>query len=284
MVDDLLDAVQARGQMDLIQDLAYPLPVTVIAEMLGIPAADRDRFKKWSDDISVILGGDAGALPPEALHRVMAARHELVEYFRSIVARRREQPAEDLLSALIRAEEGGSRLTEDELYSMAVLLLIAGNETTTNLIGNGMLALLSHPEQQRRLWEDAVLVPTAVEEMLRDDGPVQLTTRLAKVDLEIHGTKIGQGQWVYLVLGAANRDPAEFADPDRFDVGRGENKHIAFGAGPHFCVGRTASPGWNAGGDPALRYRFPKLRLGTEKVEYRNNFNLRGLKALPVVF
>ncbi len=284
MVDDLLDAVQPRGHMDIIQDLAYPLPVTVIAEMLGIPAADRDRFKHWSDEISVILSGDAASLSPEVLGRVMVARTELIDYFRAVVAQRRQQPADDLLSALIRAEEGGSRLSEDELYSMAVLLLIAGNETTTNLIGNGLLALLRHPDQHRQLWADETLVPSAVEEMLRYDGPVQLTTRLAKVDLEIHGTKIGQGQWVYLVLGAANRDPSMFPDPDRFEVGRADNKHLAFGAGPHFCVG---APLARLEAQVAIRTvlrRFPELRLGSETPEYRNNFNLRGLKALQVVF
>jgi cytochrome P450 len=284
IVDDLLDAVQAQGRMDAIQDLAYPLPVIVIAEMLGVPPADRDRFKHWSDEISVILSGDVAALPPDVLHRAVAARTELVDYFGAAVARRRQVPGDDLLTALIRAEEGGSHLTEDELYSMAVLLLIAGNETTTNLIGNGLLALLRHPEEHRRLWADAALLPSAVEEMLRYDGPVQLTTRLARVDMKIHGTEIRKGQWAYLMLAAANRDPAQFPDPDRFDVSRAENKHVAFGAGPHFCVGAPLARLEAQLALDALRRRCPGLRLGAEKVEYRNNFNLRGLKALPVLF
>lgn len=283
LVDELLNAVQGRG-MDMIRDLGYPLPVTVIAEMLGVPTEDRDLFKRWSDEISIVLGGDVTALPAADLRRVAKAREELADYFRAIVARRRREPGDDLLTALVQAEEGGGRLSEDELYSTAVLLLIAGNETTTNLVGNGLLALLRHPDQMWRVWNDPALVPSAVEEMLRYDSPVQLTTRLAKVDLEVHGTKIRQGEWVYLVLGAANRDPAQFPEPDRFDVSRADNKHLAFGAGPHFCLGAPLARLEAQVTLRTLRRRYPGLRLGTEKPEYRNNFNLRGLKALPVVF
>lgn len=284
MVDGFLDAVQVRGGMDAIQDLAYPLPVTVIAEMLGVPPGDRDRFKKWSDEVSMVLSGDAASLPPEVLRQAQAARSELVEYFRVIVAQRREKPGDDLLTALVRAEEDGGRLTEEELYSTAVLLLIAGNETTTNLIGNGLLALVRHPDQHRRLWDDAELIAPAVEEMLRYDSPVQMTNRIAKVDLEIHGIRITAGQSVYLMLAAANRDPVQFSAPDRFDVGRTENKHLSFGAGPHFCLGAPLARLEAQVVFRALRQRFPGLRLGAEQIEYRNNFNLRGLKALPVVF
>jgi cytochrome P450 len=284
LVDGFLDAVADRGRLDAIADLAYPLPVVVIAQMLGVPPQDRDRFKAWSDEVSVVLSGDATAVAEADLRRAIAARGELVDYFRTIVEARRRQPQEDLLTALVRAEEGGGRLTEDELYSTAVLLLVAGNETTTNLIGNGLLALLRHPEQKQRVWDDDDLVPSAVEEMLRYDGPVQLTTRLAKVDVEIHGTRIAQGQWVYLMLGAADRDPAQFADPDRFDVGRADNKHVAFGAGPHFCLGAPLARLEAQVAFRALRRRFPGLRLGSERVERRPNFNLRGLKALPVAW
>lgn len=284
LVDELLDAVQARGRMNVIADFAYPLPVMVIARMLGVPPEDRDRFKQWSDEISIALSGDVTALDEATLRRVAAAREELVDYFRAIVAQRRQVPGDDLLTALVRAEEGGGRLTEDELYSTAVLLLIAGNETTTNLIGNGLLALLRHPEQQQRVWADASLVAGAVEEMLRFDSPVQLTTRIAKEDLELHDTKISRGQAVYLALAAANRDPAQFPEPDSFDAGRADNKHIAFGAGPHFCLGAPLARLEAQVALGTLRKRFPNLRLGAEQVEYRNNFNLRGLKALPVVF
>lgn len=284
IVDELLGAVQGRGRMDVIRDLAYPLPVMVIAEMLGVPPEDRDRFKQWSDEISVVLGGDVTALSEAVLRRVVEARNELVDYFRAVVTQRRKEPGDDLLTALVRAEEGGGRLTEDELYSTAILLLIAGNETTTNLIGNGLLALLRYPDQQRRVWDDPELVAPAVEEMLRYDSPVQMTTRMAKVDLEMHGAKISQGQWIYLILAAANRDPAQFPEPDRFDVGRADNKHIAFGAGPHFCLGSPLARLEAQLTFRTLRRRYPGLRLGAESPEYRNNFNLRGLKALPVVF
>lgn len=284
IVDELLGAVQGRGRMDVIRDLAYPLPVMVIAEMLGVPPEDRDRFKQWSDEISVVLGGDVTALSEAVLRRVVEARNELVDYFRAVVTQRRKEPGDDLLTALVRAEEGGGRLTEDELYSTAILLLIAGNETTTNLIGNGLLALLRYPDQQRRVWDDPELVAPAVEEMLRYDSPVQMTTRMAKVDLEMHSAKISQGQWIYLILAAANRDPAQFPEPDRFDVGRADNKHIAFGAGPHFCLGSPLARLEAQLTFRTLRRRYPGLRLGAESPEYRNNFNLRGLKALPVVF
>jgi cytochrome P450 len=284
LVDGFLDRVTSAGKMDAIAELAYPLPVTVIAEMLGIPPADRARFKQWSDEISVVLSGDAAALPEGELRRAMTARVELVDYFRTVVQQRREQPGDDLLTALVRAEEGGGRLTEDELYNTAVLLLIAGNETTTNLIGNGLLALLGHPEEMRKLLANPALVGSAVEEMLRYDSPVQMTTRIAKSDVEIHGAKVAAGQTVYLILAAANRDPGQFPDPDRFDVSRTENKHVAFGAGPHFCLGAPLARLEAQISFRTLLSRFPTLKLAAEKVEHRNNFNLRGLKELPVVF
>jgi cytochrome P450 len=212
----------------------------------------------------------------------MVARAELVDYFRAVTASRRLSPGNDLLSALVQAEEEGGKLSEDELYSTLVLLLVAGNETTTNLLGNGMFALLSHADELRRLWQDPAIVPSAVEEMLRYDSPIQFTTRLAKADVEIHDTKIREGEWLYLVIGAANRDPEQFPDPDRFDVGRAGNKHIAFGAGAHFCLGAPLARLEAQIALRSMRQRFANLRLSGDKPEYRNNFNLRGLKALQV--
>jgi cytochrome P450 len=284
IIDSLLDVVKSRGRMDIIEDFAYPLPVTVIAEMLGVPASDRARFKHWSDEVSVVLGGDVAALSETALRRATTAREELADYFKEIVRQRRKNPGPDLISALTQAEEEGGKLSEDELYSTVVLLLVAGNETTTNLIGNGMLALLRHPDEMRKVWDSPSRIPTAVEEMLRFDSPVQLTTRMAKTDLEIQGTKIQKGDWLYLVVGAANRDPAQFPEPDRFDVTRIENKHIAFGAGAHFCLGAPLARLEAQIAVRALRDHFPTLRVGEETIEYRNNFNLRGLKSLPVIF
>jgi cytochrome P450 len=284
IVNELLDAAESRGNMDIIENLAFPLPVMVIAEMLGVPAADRDRFKHWSDEFSVVLSGDVASLPESLLRRAANAREELADYFKSIVVQRRQSPGTDLLSALIQAEEQGGKLSEDELYSTVVLLLVAGNETTTNLIGNGLLALLRHSDQMQKVWDSPALVPLAVEEMLRFDGPVQLTNRMAKVDLEIQGTKISAGDWIYLVLGAANRDPSQFPEPDRFDVSRTDNKHIAFGAGAHFCLGAPLARLEAQIAFRTLRERYPQLRIGEGTIEYRNNFNMRGLKSLPVAF
>ena len=282
IIEELLNAAAKKGRFDLIADLAYPLPVMVIAEMLGVPAEDRAKFKAWSDELSSVLAGDPAALPDGILSRVMAARAELVDYFRAIAATRRASPGNDLLSALVQAEEEGGKLSEDELYSTLVLLLVAGNETTTNLIGNGMLALLNHGDELQRLWGDPTLVSSAVEEMLRYDSPIQFTTRLAKADVEIHDTTIREGEWLYLVIGAANRDPAQFTDPDRFDVGRAGNKHISFGAGAHFCLGAPLARLEAQLALRSLSRRCPNLRLSGDKPEYRNNFNLRGLKALQV--
>ena len=284
IVNDLLDAVKSYGRMNVIEDFAYPLPVTVIAEMLGVPAADRARFKHWSDEVSVVLGGDVAALSETLLRRATTAREELADYFREIVRQRRTNPGTDLISALTQAEVEGGKLSEDELYSTVVLLLVAGNETTTNLIGNGMLALMRHPDEMEKVWDSPSLVPAAVEEMLRFDSPVQLTTRMARTDLEIQGTKIPKGDWLYLVIGAANRDPSQFSAPDRFDVSRTDNKHIAFGAGAHFCLGAPLARLEAQIAVRALREHFPELRLGKEPIEYRNNFNLRGLKSLSVDF
>ena len=281
IVEDLLDATPP-GEVEVIQSLAYPLPVIVIAEMLGIPPADRDRFKSWSDEISPVFAGDLGAISPESIRRAADAREELADYLAVAVKDRRTTSRDDLLTALIRAEEGGGHLSEDELFSTAVLLLIAGNETTTNLIGNGLYALLRHPEQHHRVWTDPSLLPQAIEEMLRFDSPVQLTTRLAKGDMELGGTKIPAGDWMYFVLAAANRDPNPFPDPDRFDCDREGNRHVSFGAGPHFCLGAPLARLEALIAFRSLAHRYPKLRLEGETPEYRNNFNLRGLKALKV--
>jgi cytochrome P450 len=286
LVDGFLDAVQPRGRMDVIADLAYPLPVTVIAEMLGVPPEDRDRFKRWSDDLASIAGGSGSptGLGYQDYQRIATSYAEFTAYLGAVVAQRRAQPRNDLLSALAQAEEAGDRLNEDELYANATLLLVAGHETTTNLIGNGTLALLRHPDQLARLKADPSLVPTAVEELLRYDSPVQFTTRLLKDDLTIGGKLLRGGQMVLLLLGAANRDPEHFTDPDRLDVGRADNKHLAFGLGSHFCLGAPLARLEGRIVFETLLRRLPGLRLDGAAPEYREHFNLRGLKALPVVF
>ena len=283
-VDAAVNAALARGGMDVINDIAYPLPVTVIAHLLGVPREDRDQLKKWCDDITATLGNVMANLRPEDFHQANQSTHELNAYFRRIVAERRGRPRDDLLTALARAEERGDRLTEAELFANAVLLLSAGHETTTNLIGNGSWALLRFPDQRRRLGQDPSLAHTAIEEFLRFESPVQFTPRLLTADVTVGDKTLRAGQLVLLLLGAANRDPARFADPDRLDVGRQDNKHVAFGVGPHFCLGAPLARLEGRIVLQTLLRRLPSFRLDGPEPQYRDNFNLRGLKALMVRF
>jgi pimeloyl-[acyl-carrier protein] synthase len=284
IVDDLLDRVEGAGAMDLIEDFAYPLPVIVICEMLGVPVADRERFKGWGLDIA--RGLDAIWLPAESEvgRQSMASRHALTGYFRELIAERRAAPRADLLSALIAAEETGDRLSEEELLATCILLLVAGHETTVNLIGNGTLALLRHPAEMRRLREDPGLVAGAVEELLRYDGPVQRTARIPSEDVVVGGRAIGKGELVMPFIGAADRDPAQFREPDRLDITRADNRHIAFGWGIHFCLGAPLARLEGQIAFQTLFRRLPKLALATDRPQYRQSLTLRGLSALPVSF
>jgi len=284
IVDGLLDAAEGRGEMDLIEQFAYPLPVRVICEMLGVPVADHERFKHWGLDIA--RGLDAIMLPPdsEVARRSMHGRQALAGYFRELIAERRAAPREDMLSALIAAEEAGDKLNEDELLATCLLLLVAGHETTVNLIGNGSLALLRHPAELRKLHENPGLVTTAVEELLRFDGPVQRTARIPSEDIKIGDVTIPKGEMVMPFLGAADRDPAQFSDPDRLDITRTDNRHIAFGMGIHFCLGAPLARMEGQIAINTMLRRLPKLALATDRPEYRESLTLRGLKALPVSF
>jgi cytochrome P450 len=284
IVDELLAGVQAQGHMDLIEDFAYPLPVIVICEMLGVPAQDRDRFRAWGLDIA--RGLDAIMLPPESdvIARSLASRKALGGYFRELIAERRRQPRADVLSGLIAAEEAGDKLGEEELLATCILLLVAGHETTVNLIGNGTLALLRHPDQLRRLRDDPGLIASAVEELLRYDGPVQRTARVPSEDVKIGGRIIPKGEMVMPFIGAADRDPAQFPEPDRLDLGRADNRHIAFGWGIHFCLGAPLARVEGQIAIDALVRRLPRLALATDRPEFRQSLTLRGLAALPVTF
>jgi cytochrome P450 len=284
IVDRLLDRVQGSGGMEVIADLAYPLPVTVISEMLGVPEADRDAIRQWSADVARSL--DAIGLPaaPDLVTRGRAGRRALGEYFRSLIPERRRRPRSDLLSRLIAVGEHGDKLSEGELLATCVLLYIAGHETTVNLIGNGLLALLRHPAELSRLRGDPGLIPSAVEELLRYDGPVQRTARIAGADLEIDGRRIAKGSMVVILLGAANRDPAQFPDPDRLDVARTDNRHIAFGFGIHFCLGAPLARLEAQIAFATLLRRAPRLALATATSQWRDSQVLRGLTALPVTF
>jgi len=283
-VDDLITRAEAVGRMDLIEEFAYPIPVNVICEMLGVPIEDHERFKGWSLDIA--RGLDSVWLPPESEipKRSGAARHAIVDYMRGLIAERRASPLGDLLSALIAAEEAGDKLSEDELIATCILLLIAGHETTVNLIGNGTLALLRHPEELRRLRETPGLITSAVEELLRYDGPVQRTARITSTEVTIGGRTIGKGEMVMPFIGAADRDPSQFSDPDPLDLGRTDNRHIAFGWGIHFCLGAPLARVEGQIAIDTLVRRLPRLTLVDDEPEYRQSLTLRGLKALPVTF
>ncbi len=284
IVDGLLDEVEARGSMDLVEEFAYPLPVRVICEMLGVPVKDHERFKAWGLDIA--RGLDAIMLPPdsEVGRRSISGRRALADYFRGLIAERRAAPRDDMLSALIAAEEAGDKLNEEELLATCILLLVAGHETTVNLIGNGTLALLRHPDQLRTLRENPGLIGTAVEELLRFDGPVQRTARIPSEDITIGGQTIGKGEMVMPFLGAADRDPAQFPDPDRLDITRADNRHIAFGMGIHFCLGAPLARMEGQIAINTLLARLPKLSLATDRPQFRQSLTLRGLQALPLSF
>jgi len=278
IVDDLLGRAEAKGSMDLIADLSYPLPVIVIAEMLGVPPEDRDVFHQWSGDLARSLDP---LLPPELIDTIERSADAFTEYFEKLIADRRARPGDDLLSALVAAEQAGDRLSGEELVSTCILILVAGHETTMNLIGNGMLALLRHPDQLERLRTDPSLVPNAVEELLRYDGTVQMTGRTAKVDVEIDGHAIQAGEICILLVGSANRDPERFTDPERVDVTRTDIKHLAFGAGAHYCLGAPLARVEAQIAFTELFRRLPAtLHLAVDEPEWRDNIVLRGLKSL----
>lgn len=279
LVAELLDAAESRGRFDLIADVAVPLPATVIAELLGVPSADLPRFKRWSDDFAVVID----IIPNADWPALETSVTDFAAYVRDLADERRAAPRDDLLSGLIARHEGDA-LTEDELVATVILLIAAGHETTTNLIGNGVLTLLTHPESFARLRAEPALAATAVEEVLRFEPPVTMTSRLAGEAMDIRGHSIHAGQDVMLSLAAANRDPAAFPDAQRFDIGRAPNRHLAFGMGPHFCIG---SPLARLEGRIALTRlieRFPALRLAPEASPpaWRRSLVFRALERLPL--
>jgi cytochrome P450 len=284
IVDELLDEAEAQGnQMDLVTALGYPLPVIVIAEMLGIPSTDRAKFKHWSDEVVATLGGPF--TPPDVLDRARVSIEALAEYLMPIIHDRRSNPREDLLSRLVAAEEQGQVLSEDEIFTTAILLLIAGNETTTHLIGNSTLALLRNPEQVEMLRNDPALWPSAVEELLRFIGPVQATARVVKEDMEIGGQAVKEGQIAMTLLGAANHDPEKWGDTaDQLDVTRNPVDHVGLGDGIHFCLGAPLARAEAQISLSSLLKRFPKLRLETDTPEWGGTFIIRGVKSLPLSY
>jgi len=282
IVDDALDAAAARGRFDVIDDLAYPVPFTVICELLGVPVEDHARFRAWSKVMAATIDPQMNA-SPEVLERQVAVMRENIAYFEDLVEERRRSPRDDLLRALIEAEDAGDRLSQDELVATLILLVAAGHETVVNLIGNGVLALLQHPEQWQRLLGDPNLAANVVEEVLRWDPPVQLTQRIALEDMEVAGHAVPAGAPIVMVLAAANRDEAQTADPERFDVCRSEIRHLAFVAGPHYCLGAALG---RTEGEIVLRSlagRLPRLRLADPgQLRWRDSMVVHGLERFPV--
>ncbi|MGA9724765.1 MAG: cytochrome P450 [Candidatus Binatus sp.] len=277
----LLDKVEAKGEFDLMADLANVLPVTVIAEMLGVPPELNAKFKHWSD---TIISGDnrvPGSPPPPEVVRVI---DELGDYFTAEFERRRANPGPDLVSALVAAHDEGEVMSAPDLLSFVTLLLIAGNETTTNLIGNGTLALGRHPDQFDALKRNPEMLPRAIEEMLRYDGPVQSTVRFANQPMQLGGTAIPAGSFALMIVAAANRDRAQFKDPEKFDIARDPNDHVAFGEGIHFCIGAPLARMEARIAFEAMLARFPRLRLKDPAMKpvYKGSYFLRGLESLPL--
>ena len=281
IVGELLAAVAHSGRMDVIEDLAAPLPAIVIAELHGVPAEDHRQFKQWSSEL---VSGLAPANPLETLARLRRGLEPLLAYLREIIAARRREPRDDLISAMIAAQEECSALSDAELLATSNLLLVAGHETTTNLIGNGLLALLRHPDELARLRAQPGLLRGGIEELLRYDSPVQATVRVATQDAELGGHAIRRGALVVCGIGAANRDPLAFSDPDRLDLTRAGTGHLSFGFGTHFCLGAPLARLEAEVAFAALLARLPSLRLASDGVEFRPNPILRGLRSLPVAF
>lgn len=278
----LLDNVQDGGQMDVIASLAFPLPVMVICDLLGVPASDRDRFHGWSEDIVAFTG--MGRADVDTALNAQTAVEELTAYFRGVAEDRREHPRDDLISRLVHVEEQGDRLSEDELFAMFVFLLVAGHETTVSLIANGLLALMRNPDEKDKLQRDPSLAKPAIEELLRFDSPLQFQTRVANVDQEVRGKRIRKGQRVLPMIGAANRDPAQFPDPSRLDVGRDPNRHIAFGYGIHYCLGAPLARLEGQIVIGTVLDRMPKIALLEDSVDWQKNLAHRVPVTLPVTF
>jgi cytochrome P450 PksS len=277
LTTDLLDRARQQRQIDLIRDYALPLPTTIIAEMLGVPRADQHKFNRWSR--AIVSSNPTGwqmlrALPPIWL---------FLRFIRRLVRLKRERPADDLLSALVQAEEEGQHLSEDELVAMVFLLLVAGHETTVNLIGNGVLALVENPEQLERLRADRDLLESCVEELLRFGSPLETATeRYAREDVRIAGTTIPRGSLVFAAIASANRDERQFVDSDRLDIAREPNKHLSFGLGPHYCLGAPLARLEGQIAIDALLRHTTRLAVSSTPLRWRPGLVLRGLEALPL--
>jgi cytochrome P450 len=282
LVAEMVAEVAPRGEIDLIHDFAYPIPAVIIAEMLGVPAADRDMFKDWSDDVMVLV---FGARDVEGRReRAQQGLVDLRDYLSGMVKQFRAEPQDNLITALVKAQEGDDALTDREIVSNCVLFLFGGHETTTNLIGNGTRALLRHPDQLAKFKADPDLLKPAVEEMLRYDGPSKMQVRMASADIEMRGETIREGDMVYLVQAAANHDPEVFEDPEKFDVTRNPTGQIGFGFGIHFCLGASVARLEGAIAINALVRALDDLHLGPGAEHWHPTLISRGMESLPVSF
>ena len=282
IMNGLLDSLISKGRMDVIEDVAAPLPAIVTAEMLGVPTSDHKQLKAWSADFAEVLGNFQHN--PDRAPRVLRSVEEMLVYFREAVRNIHKRRHDGLIKDLLSAECDGDRFTEEEVIANTIITMVGGQETTTNLIGNGILTLLRHPDQLQRLRDDLSLAPLAVEELLRYESPSQYTARIATENTELGGKQISKSQAVIAVMGAANRDPERFPDPDTLDLGRQDNRHVAFGWGAHFCFG---APLARLEGQIALETmlrRLPDLRLQPGPLVWRENLGLRGLSAVPIIF
>ena len=282
ITNSLLDAVQEKGEMDIIADLAYPLPAIVTAEMLGVPTSDWRQLTAWSADFAQVLGNFQHN--PDRAAPVIKSLEEMIAYFRAAIAEQRRNPRDGLIHAYLTAEIDGDRFSEEEVIANTIVTMVGGQETTTNLIGNGLLSLLRYPDQMERLRQNPALIPLAVEELLRFESPSQHTARLAPEDVELGGKLVRKRQAVIAVMGAANRDPERFPDPDRLDIERQDNRHVAFAWASHFCFGAPLARIEGQTAFATVLRRMPGLRLKPGPIRWRENLGLRGLTALPVTF
>jgi cytochrome P450 len=282
IVKSLIDAAIPRGGMDVIADFAEPLPYTVTAEMLGVPVKDAPQLKAWSQDFAEMLGNFQHN--PERAPRVRRSLDEMIKYFESAIREIERHPREGLIKSFLNAEINGDRFTQEEIIANTIVTMVGGQETTTNLIGNGVLTLLRHPDEFERLKADPSLIGSAVEEMLRFEPPSQQTARLAPMDVELGGKQIRRRQAVIAVMAAGNRDPERFPDPDRFDIKRTDNRHLSFGWAAHFCFGAALARIEGQAAFEAILERIPQLRIVQDPLVWRTNLGLRGLTALNVKF
>ena len=279
---DLIDKVLAKGRMDVMSDIAEPLPAIVTAELLGVPVEDHDQLKDWSKDFAEMLGNYQHN--PNRIPKVLKSTEGMLKYFRERIAEQKYSPREGLIQSLLTAEIDGDRLTEEEVIANTIVTMVGGQETTTNLIGNGLLTLLRNPEEKARLMADYSLIPSAIEELLRYESPSQQTGRIAREDVMIGGQEIRKGQAIIAVMASGNRDAERFPEPDKLDLARTDNRHLAFGWASHFCFGAPLARLEGQIMLETMLRRLPQLELVSSDLTWRDNLGLRGLNALPVTF